>query len=149
MTCPPASGLDPSAVASPTCLPRLILVCGRASRGDVGAIEQLRMLGDVLAFTGGLSALAKLQAALHEHAFRRWGRCARADLIGTWWTHIPEWSAAALPAGATDRPPEEARAAEGLSIRPAPHADERTLVEASDRLDRRTGLCTAPRQDAW
>lgn len=149
MTSPPASGFDASAVASPACLPRLILVCGRASRGDVGAIEQIRMLGEVLAFTGGLSALVRLQAALHDHAFRRWGRCARADLIGTWWGHIPEWTAAAVPAGATERPPEETLAAEDPSIMPTPYASECRLVEASERLDRRTGSCSVPRQDAW
>lgn len=99
-------GSDPSAGAlAPACLSKLILVCGRASRGDVGAIEQLRVLGEVLALTGGVAALAKLQGAVHDHAVRRWGQCARGDLIGTWWAHIPEWAAPAGAAGAAERPP--------------------------------------------
>lgn len=100
--------LDPDASAAavvPACLPKLILVCGRASRGDVGAIEQLRVLGEVLALTGGVAALTKLQGAVHEHAVRRWGQCALGDLIGTWWGHIPEWAAAAGAAGGANQPP--------------------------------------------
>ncbi len=94
----------PAAAAAPACLPKLILVCGRASRGDAGAIEQLRVLGEVLALTGGVAALIKLQAALRDHAFTRWGRGARGDLIGTWWDHIPEWTAPMSAATAMDRP---------------------------------------------
>lgn len=102
MTCSTLHGPNPPALAAvPACLPRLILVCGRASRGDAGAIEQLRMLGEVLALTGGLAALVKLQGALHDHAVTRWGQGARGDLIGTWWEHIPEW--ATPTSAATDR----------------------------------------------
>lgn len=79
---------------APACLPQLILICGRASRGDAGAIEELRLLGEVLALTGGLAALVKLQGALRDHAVTRWGHGARGDLIGIWWEHIPEWAAA-------------------------------------------------------
>lgn len=90
---PPALPRPAPVETPPACVPKLIAVTDRALRGDAGAIEQLRLLGEALVLVGGVDALVKLQGALHDHAVARWRQGTRGDAIGTWWEHIPEWAA--------------------------------------------------------
>ena len=77
----------------PECVPKLIAVADRETRGDIAAAEQLRLLGEALVLVGGVTALTGLQGALHDYAVEKWRLGSRGDAIGGFWKHIPEWAA--------------------------------------------------------
>lgn len=74
-------------------LPRVIAVTDRALRGDAGAIEQPRLLGNAFGLVGGVDALGKLQGARHDQAVERWRQGSRGYAVSTWWEHSPKWAA--------------------------------------------------------
>jgi hypothetical protein len=86
--------MDPaSRPASPACNAKLVAVTGLAMRGDAGAVEQLRLLGEALVQDGGVPGFLERQGAQHDAAVacRNPGSCRSA--IGSLWGHIPEWAA--------------------------------------------------------
>lgn len=83
-----------SAPEIPLCVMHLIELAKRAHKGDQQAAQDLRFAGELLDLAGGAKALCDVQGIAHDYLLVH--RCAGPDLtglMGSYWEHIPSWSA--------------------------------------------------------